>query len=98
MAKTFTAAGGYTQLDLVQFSRDHLFAAQKLFNLDVRTLDSAGYLAQLGIELLLKVLPLTRKRGFLDQRRDSAVARRALRDLEVQPSRYRAGVPFRVSA
>jgi HEPN domain-containing protein len=58
MPKLYSAADGYKQGDLVQFSRDHLFAAEKLFVDDVRCLDSAGYLSHLGIELLLKALLL----------------------------------------
>jgi HEPN domain-containing protein len=67
MPRNFTAAAGYTQLDLLQFARDHLFAAEKLFGLGVRTLDSAGYLAQLGIELLLKALLLGATGAFRDE-------------------------------
>jgi len=58
MVKTYSAADGYKDVDLVQFARDHLFAAEKLFELGIRTLDSAACLAQLGIEILLKALLL----------------------------------------
>jgi HEPN domain-containing protein len=55
----YRRSDGYTEIALVQFARDHLFAAEKLFHLGVRTLDSAAYLAQLGIEILLKALLLS---------------------------------------
>ena len=58
MVKLYSVADGYSETDLVQFSRDHLFAAETLFASDVRCLDSAGYLSHLGIELLLKALLL----------------------------------------
>jgi hypothetical protein len=74
MGKAFSAKDGYAQIDLVQFSRDHLFAAETLFNLDVRTLDSAGYLAQLGIELLLKALLLQGLMVSHKSRLDTATA------------------------
>lgn len=50
------------------------------------------------VEVNTGMLPLMRKRAFLDHRRECAVAGRTLRDFEVQPSRYRAGVPFRMCA
>lgn len=56
--RIFKASDGYQPADLVHFARDHLFAAKALFELDVRTLDSAGYLSQLGMELLFKALLL----------------------------------------
>ncbi len=40
--------------DLLQYALDHIDAAELLIKTDLRFLDSAGYLAHMGIELLLK--------------------------------------------
>ncbi len=67
MTTTYKLSDGYTQFDLVQAARDHLFSAATLFEGDVRGLDSAGYLAHLGIELLLKALLLGATGEFPDK-------------------------------
>ncbi len=54
MARTFSAIDGLVPCDLMQAGLDHVSAAQVLFANDPRRFDSAGYLAHLGIELLLK--------------------------------------------
>ena len=64
MAKEFTSEQGYRPRDLLHASIDHLDAAQILFEHGPRTLDSAGYLSHLGIELLLKALLLDRNDRF----------------------------------
>jgi HEPN domain-containing protein len=55
--RTFTKAD-CTESDLVQYSVDHLEAAEELYKLSSRWrwqyLHSAGYLSHLGVELLLK--------------------------------------------
>ena len=64
MPKTYSEEDGYTQAELLRFSRDHLFAAERFFAGGVRCLDSAGYLSHLGIELLLKAVLLGATRQF----------------------------------
>jgi HEPN domain-containing protein len=54
MPRIFTTADGLVPLDLLHSSVDHLKAAQKLFDSSASFFDSAGYLAQLSIELMLK--------------------------------------------
>jgi HEPN domain-containing protein len=57
--RVFKTAEGYRSSDLAQFGWDHLYAARILFQTGgIPCLDSAGYLAQLGLELLLKALLL----------------------------------------
>lgn len=67
--KVFTLAMGYSSADLAQFGWDHLFAARVLFQSGIPCLDSAGYLAQLGLELLLKTLLLDLNGEFPDEHR-----------------------------
>jgi len=50
----FTSADGYTVEDLLHFGYGHFDAARALFQADAAFLDSAGYLAHLGVELVLK--------------------------------------------
>ena len=50
----YTAKDGYTIEDLLHFGYGHVDAAHTLFEDDPAFLDSAGYLAHLGVELLLK--------------------------------------------
>jgi HEPN domain-containing protein len=52
--KTFTRNDGFTEKDLLQFGYSHIEAAYVLFKDDPIYYDSAGYLAHLGTELLLK--------------------------------------------
>lgn len=53
-AKMFKATGGYDVASLLHYGFDNLAAAELLLRSNARYFDSAGYLAQLGIELLLK--------------------------------------------
>jgi HEPN domain-containing protein len=50
----YTAKDGYTIEDLLHFGFGHVDAARALFKDDPVFLDSAGYLAHLGVELVLK--------------------------------------------
>lgn len=50
----YTAKDGYTVQDLMHFGYGHIDAARALFEDDPAFLDSAGYLAHLGVEVLLK--------------------------------------------
>lgn len=54
MARTFTTRDGLVPIDLLHSSIDHLKAAQHLFKSSASYFDSAGYLSQLAIELMLK--------------------------------------------
>ena len=54
MPRTFTPADGLAPVDLVHCGLDHLTAAQELFDSNPSHYDSAGYLAHMAIELLLK--------------------------------------------
>lgn len=54
MARMCTGADGVTVADLLHFGLDHISAAQALLQSNARHFDSAGYLAHLGFELLLK--------------------------------------------
>jgi hypothetical protein len=55
MPREFTAAQGYTVGALAHVANDHLVSAMRLFEAgSSQLLDSGGYLAHLGIELLLK--------------------------------------------
>ena len=50
----YTIQDGYTVEDLLHFGYGHVDAARALFEDAPAFLDSAGYLAHLGVELLLK--------------------------------------------
>ena len=54
MAKYFLLKDGYTVEGLLQSGFDHLDAAYELFENSYRFLDSAGYLAHLGFEVIIK--------------------------------------------
>ena len=55
----FVRAEGFSPVELVGAGRDHMRAAKRLFDSDDPFLfDSAGYLAHLSIELVLKALLL----------------------------------------
>ena len=51
---TFSEKDGYTVSDLLHFGFGHVDAARSLFQDDPAFFDSAGYLAHLGTELVLK--------------------------------------------
>lgn len=51
---TFSAKDGFTVEDLLHFGYGHVDAARTLFEGDPAFLDSAGYLAHLGTEVVLK--------------------------------------------
>src|SRR5262245_20420759 len=54
-SRKFTAAEGYTVAALAHAANDHAVSAMRLFEgSSSQLLDSGGYLAHLGIELLLK--------------------------------------------
>jgi HEPN domain-containing protein len=54
VAHMYTVADGVAVPDLLHFGFDHISAAQALLKSNARHFDSAGYLAHLGFELLLK--------------------------------------------
>ncbi len=54
MARRFTHTDGIRPTDLLHCGLDHLGAAQTLFDTGPHFYDSAGYLAHLGIEMLIK--------------------------------------------
>ncbi len=56
--KTFTKADKYTVQDLLHFGYSHYECACGLFTFDTFFFDSAGYLAHLGTELILKACHL----------------------------------------
>lgn len=54
MARKFTVEDGLVPVDLLHCGLDHLAASKALFKLSPAGFDSAGYLAHIGVELLLK--------------------------------------------
>jgi|ERR1017187_1401022 HEPN domain-containing protein len=54
MPRTFSAKDGVVAVDLLHCGVDHLDAAKTLFGGNPSHFDSAGYLAHIGTELLLK--------------------------------------------
>ena len=54
MARKFTVEDGLAPVDLLHCGLDHLAASKALFKLSPAGFDSAGYLAHIGVELLLK--------------------------------------------
>lgn len=52
--KKFKARDGFKSEDLIKYARDHLASAKLLFKINPLCYDSAGYLAHLGLELMLK--------------------------------------------
>jgi HEPN domain-containing protein len=54
MVRTFRIQDGLVPSDFLHSAHDHLTAAQALFETNPSHYDSAGYLAHMGVELLLK--------------------------------------------
>ncbi len=54
MPRNYSAADGHTVRDLLHYGLDHLSAARHLLNSSASWFDSAGYLAHIAVELLLK--------------------------------------------
>ena len=54
MARVFSVSEGFAPVDFVHFGLDHTTAAGALFETSPSHFDSAGYLAHIGVELLLK--------------------------------------------
>jgi len=54
MVRTFRTKDGFVSSDFLHSALDHITAAQALFETDPSHYDSAGYLAHMGVELLLK--------------------------------------------
>jgi len=65
--KTFRLQDGYSEQELLHSAVDHLASAKILFNNNARCFDSAGYLSQLGIELVLKAFLLNKTGQFPDK-------------------------------
>ena len=62
--RVYRATDGYVPEDLLQFGIDHLEAALALGKGSLRHLDSAGYLAHLGLELVFKSWLLWENKEF----------------------------------
>ena len=62
--RIFSTADGVTVADLLHFGLDNLSAAEALLKSSARHFDSAGYVAHLGIELLLKAWHLQGLNSF----------------------------------
>jgi HEPN domain-containing protein len=75
--RTFKRVEGYTERDLIHSALDHLGSAKALFTIDPGCFDSAGYLSQLGLELLLKSLLLHRINEFPDSHSLQTLLKRA---------------------
>lgn len=56
--RVYTLDQGYQPVDLLTYARGHLRAAEVLFGFDPHCFDSAGYIAHLSIELLIKAATL----------------------------------------
>ena len=54
MPRIFSTKDGFVPSDFLHAALDHVTAAQALFATDPSHYDSAGYLAHIGVELLLK--------------------------------------------
>lgn len=66
MVKRFTRADGFKPEDLMHSGIDHIGSAEVLFQRDPSCYDSAGYLAHLGLELILKGMHLFTLHEFQD--------------------------------
>jgi HEPN domain-containing protein len=64
MTRIFTVKDGLKPADLVHCALDHLSAADFLFKSGPHHFDSAGYLAHIGIEMLLKGWLLQTNKSF----------------------------------
>ena len=54
VSKVFQETAGYSPEELLRYGIDHLASAGLLFRQEPKCYDSAGYLSQLGLELILK--------------------------------------------
>jgi HEPN domain-containing protein len=86
--RRFSRSEGYNERELLLAAADHLKAAGRLFHGGFHDIDSAGYLAHLAVELLLKAPLLFRVGEFPDSHDLLGLAR------EVED----AGVPLALSA
>jgi len=91
--RVFCRNEGYTEAELAEAARDHMGAARILFDKGPFYYDSAGYLAHLAIELLLKLM-LLRVRDEFPSEHDLQTLLKLLRqeipDLEVTKAGERA--------
>lgn len=62
----FSLSNGFTVKDLLHYGIDHLNCAKHLFQQEPKAFDSAGYLTQLGMELIIKALLLNERKYFTD--------------------------------
>ena len=83
--RVFTRDDGYVPADLVRCGVDHLSAARHLFERDPDAYDSAGYLSQLGIELILKGWLLEASGKFSDDHRLSRLYGELVRQKRAEP-------------
>jgi HEPN domain-containing protein len=66
MRRTFTVDDALVPIDLLRSAIDHLGAAEQLFGSSASYFDSAGYLAHLAVECLLKAWLLQVAGKFVD--------------------------------
>ena len=62
--RVFRAEEGFEPVDLLKYARGHLYSAEVLFGTAFQSFDSAGHLAHLAIELLLKAAILHASGSF----------------------------------
>ena len=67
--RVFRLSDGFQPAELIRYGVDHLRAAERLFAGSPLFDDSAGYLAHLGIELLLKSMLLHADGRFPEEHR-----------------------------
>ena len=67
--KSYSMEDGYHTADLLQYARDHLYAASFLYPQGARCLDSASILSHVAIELLLKAVLLNETNSFPNEHR-----------------------------
>ena len=89
MTRTFTEKDGVNPADLVHCALDHLSASEELFKGTPNLFDSAGYLAHIGIEMLLKGWLLETNKSFkgthnLQDLYDNLVEIGAAKELEAE--------------
>jgi HEPN domain-containing protein len=62
--RQFDKSQGYDSVDLLQYASGHFVSAQALFSTSAFCFDSAGYLAHVAVELMLKATILHTTGGF----------------------------------
>ena len=80
MAKNFTRAQGYSERELLHSAMDHLASSQALLEIGFHGLDSAGYLAHLTMEIILKAFLLHRDDQFPETHKLESLINRCSKD------------------